>query len=282
MEVSITLDQNVFNDTNSDTVVFQGYRMIAHITVAGGQSQGELQMRIYGLSLKIMNQLSTLGKTPVYTEKNTITVFAGDDFGISEVFKGTIQQAYTDLGSAPDNVFHISAFAGLYEAMQIIPATSIAGAAAAEVILSGLAGQMGKKFENNGVHVMLDNPNYSGSAKSQMDAVINDADIRGGIFNDVLAIWPKDGNREGNTPMISPATGMIGYPFPSGQGLLGVRTLFNPDLAFGCNVEVQSDIQPACGIWTICHVDYDLEAEVPGGAWFGTLLLTPPGYLRVS
>jgi hypothetical protein len=39
----------------------------------------------------------------------------------------------------------------------------------------------------------------------------------------------------------------VAYPYPSGQGLLGVKTAFNPQINFGAQVEVKSSIKPANG-----------------------------------
>src|ERR1700694_2303725 len=105
ISVTITLASGSFvGSASSNTVTLDNYRMSASIIKAGGNSQGELQIRIYGLDLSLMNQLSLLGKTPVFIDgRNKISVSAGDsENGISVVFVGTILEAYTDLSGAPD------------------------------------------------------------------------------------------------------------------------------------------------------------------------------------
>jgi hypothetical protein len=285
ISVTITLSSGSFaSSSGNNTVTLDSYRMSASITKAGGNSQGELQIRIYGLQLQLMNQLSTLGKTPVFIDAgNKISVSAGDSqSGVSLVFAGTIMQAYTDLSGAPDAIFHITAYAGLGEAMQAIPASSHQGAADVATIMSGLATQAGLIFENNGVSVKLSNPYFPGSPRAQIQSCANSANIDWIIDNGKLAIWPKGGARGGAIPLISPDTGLIGYPFPSGQGLLGLKTVFNPQISFGAQVQVQSAITPAVGIWTVCHVEHDIECQLPGGHWETTIQGTPPGYLTVQ
>ena len=283
INVTFTLASGSFAGSTANTVTLTGYRVSAHVVKAGGASQGECQLRIYGMGLSLMNQLSTLGRTPVIVGKNTVSVSAGDDVnGVGVAFVGTISQAYTDLGGAPDAIFHVSAYAGLYQAVQAIPPTSIKGSADAAVIMSSLATQMSLDFENNGVSVMLANPYFPGSARTQAEAVARAANIEWIIDNGKLAIWPKSGSRGGVIPLISPETGLVGYPFPSGQGLLGLRTLFNPTISFGAKIQVQSSITLACGTWTVCHIDHDLESETPNGAWFTMLQGAPPGYLTVQ
>lgn len=295
LEVTFTLEaeknsqgnitsQPVFTGTTSNSVTLSGYRASAHIVKAGGTSMGECQLKIYGMSLSLMNQLSTLGRTPVIIGRNFVTVTAGDSKnGMGLVFKGTISQAYTDLGSAPDSAFMVNAFSGLVEAMMPIPPTSYQGSADAAVIMSGLATQMNLAFENNGVSVMLSNPYFPGSARSQAEACAKAAGIDWIIDLGILSIWPKGGSRGGAVPAIGPDSGMIGYPFPSGQGLLGLRCFFNSGITFGGKIAVMSSIQPATGTWTICHVEHDIDCELPNGNWMTTVAGTPPNYLiRVS
>src|SRR6185295_1510125 len=194
------ISQPTFAGGSSNSVTLSGYRVSASIVKAGGiASQGQLQLRIYGMSLDLMNQLSTLGKTPIYVagpQRNLISVSAGDDSGTGLVFQGTISQAYTDLGGAPDAMFTVDAFSLLYQAVQAIPPTSFKGATDAAIILQGLATQMGLSFENNGVSVMLQNPYFHGSALSQAQDCIRAAGIEWNQGdNGILAIWPKGGAR---------------------------------------------------------------------------------------
>ena len=285
ISATITLATGTFNGTQGEnTVTLTGYRMSANVVKAGGDSQGQLNIRIYGLGLSLMNQLSTMGRTPVFIDSgNKISVAAGDSVNrLFVVFVGTIMQAYTDLNGAPDAIFHITAFAGLGESLQTIPASSYPGAANAATIMSGLATQAGLTFENNGVSVMLNSPYFPGSARTQMAKCARQANINWIIDNGKLAIWPMNGSRTGAVPLISPQTGMIGYPFPSGQGLLGVKTIFNPQISFGAQVQVQSSITPAVGTWAICHVEHDIECQLPGGNWMTTLQGQPPGYLTTQ
>jgi hypothetical protein len=285
ISATITLANGSFSGTSEqNTVTLTDYRMSASILKAGGDSQGELNIRIYGLGLSLMNKLSTLGKTPVIIDtRNKISIAAGDSInGISVVFVGNIYQAYTDLNGAPDAIFHICAYAGLGESIQTAPPSSFSGATNVATVLSGLATQAGLLFENNGVSVILNTPYFPGSVRSQIQACCNHANINWIIDNGKLAIWPQQGSRNGSIPLISPQTGMIGYPFPSGQGLLGLKTIFNPQITFGGQIQVQSSIAPAVGKWTICHVEHDIECQFPGGNWLTTLQGTPPGYLSTQ
>ena len=47
-----------------------------------------------------------------------------------------------------------------------------------------------------------------------------------------MAIAPKSGARGSLVPVISAATGMVGYPVYSGPGTVNVKALYNPTVQF--------------------------------------------------
>jgi hypothetical protein len=136
---------------------------------------------------------------------------------------------------------------------------------------------MGLAFENSGVTGKLSNPYFPGSARSQAQACARAAGISMIIDNGKLAIWPKNGSRNGAVPLISPQTGMIGYPSYTALGIM-LKTLFNPSIGFGGKIKVQSELPAACGEWAVYSLDHDLEAMMPNGRWFSTVMAYNPKY----
>ena len=272
--------QPTFAGSNgSSEITLSGHRMLASISKAGGALMSELNLQVFGMSLSVMNDLSTLGMLPGFVSNNTITLNAGDTNATSMTFQGSIVNAWVDFDGV--NVsFRVLAQAGAYQAVQNIPASSYQGTADAADIIENLAGQMGLQFENNGVSVKLSNPYLSGSARTQFETVKYAAGINGIIDNGVLAIWPKGGSRASGNPLISPSTGLIGYPGFNQQGI-AVNTLFNPNVVFGGEIQIQSSITPACGTWRVYAIDHDLSCEMPGGPWFSRILAGPPGQTPV-
>lgn len=265
-----------------------GHRVSVNCSLKGSAGLGQATVRIFGLSLSTMNQLSTVGKLPSHFRKNTITINAGDDVnGMAQIFQGTIIAAYADMLPAPEVAFNIDAGAGLIEALLPIPPSSYPGSADVAVILTNLAGQMSLpgqppiSFENNGVSVILATPYFPGSARAQAEAVVEAARIEwNGIENGVLAIWPRGGARGGLIPLLSPETGMVGYPTYTSNGLV-VTTRFNPTVRFGAQVKVQSSLLPACGTWNVVTLVHDIEASMPNGKWFTQIQLGAPGYVAI-
>lgn len=284
MAITFTLGEGAFGESghpDDNTVTLSGQRMIAKIVKAGGNSMGTASLDIFGMTPSVMNRLSTLGMAITLVRRNTVAVLAGDDdVGLGLVFEGTITDAWVDTQSAPEVSFHVEAHTGLIEAVKPVPAVSYTGSTDVATIMSSIATQMGRTFENNGVNVKLQSPYYWGSARSQAQDVANHANIEWVLDNNKLAIWPKGGFRGGAAPLISPQTGMINSPAFTSKGI-SVATLFNPSIGFGSKIVVDSFLVPARGEWIVYSLDHDLSANAPGGPWFTRIGAARPGTVVV-
>lgn len=276
------LAQGSFDQNQNDTFEVDGLRCSASITKAGGASQSNLDLRVFGLPLSVMNKLTILGKPLVDGRSNTVSVLAGSDAsGLAAVFEGTISEAWIDANGAPQVSFQVAAFSGILPALKPIAPTSYKGSIDAALAVSALAQENGYSFENSGVKVTLRSPYYPGTMLSQLEAMAQEGDFNfviddnavtpGGVSTGkTIAIWPRDGSRNGEIPLIAPDTGLIGYPTRTENGIL-VKTLFNPNIVFGGQIQVESSLTPANGRWTVFRVEHDLEAETPGGKWFTSM-----------
>lgn len=254
-----------------------GLRVEAQIHVTGKPSFAQMEMAIYGLPLSIMNQLSTVGGQWNARYKNGIDVLAGDDDGMSLVFSGVIFNAYVDAAQMPEVCLRVLAAPYVFESVEPAESTSINGSADAAGMIQKLAGQIGVKgFENNGVSVKLASPYYYGSPWGQIRQIADDGNFDIAVDRGILVISPRGSPRSGDTPLISPQTGLVSYPMFV-QNRVVVKTLFNPAVQLLGKVNVQSSLQPACGDWQVVIIDYDLQSIVPGGNWFQTLTCVPVG-----
>jgi hypothetical protein len=257
-------------------------RMSAHIDVNGGVSSGLMDIAIYGLPLETMNQLSTVGTQTDFIDKNTISVSAGDSASsLTLVYSGLINDAYVDANNQPQVCFRIRAVpGGSYYAVQPVTPISLQGSQDVAQMLSKIAGQMELSFENNGVNVKMSNPYYSGSPWGQAVAIARHANVEMVVDRGVLAISPHGQPRTtGGIPLISAATGMIGYP-AFRQSVIMVKSLFNPATQILGQIQVQSTLTPANGTWMVFHMIHDLECAMPHGRWFSVMEAqkgSPPG-----
>jgi hypothetical protein len=241
------------------------------IAMAGGVTKGELNLRVFGMTLDMMNKLSKIGRLALSATLNGVRVDASNGLGgMTNVYQGTINEAWADFTGAPDCAFNVSAQSGWFQDIKPADPQSYQGASDVATVMADLASKMGFTFENNGVQAVLQNPYLSGTYYQQAQSVAQAADINMTIQNGVLAIWPRDGYRGDAVPLIAPETGLVGYPRFNATGITLV-TLFNPAIVHGGRVQVKSQLTAACGIWLVNMMAHNLSSQMPNGPWFTTL-----------
>lgn len=284
---------SVSGKPNSNTTTISGSRTSVRIQNSGSPAGSMAQVDVYGLTPDLMNQLSTLGMVFQLVPQTTVTIRAGDKVaGLGIVFIGNVLSAYADYNKAPDVPFHFELQANLVNAVAPVPASSYPQATDVATIMGGLAKLMNLGFQNNGVNVTLPSGYYPGSALDQVKKVASDAGIefdpaaRGAQDQTILAIWPKGGHRDmAAVPLIAPppAGSMIGYPSVS-QGFLLVKNVYNPQLAFGGQIKLQTSLKTiglggaASSIWNITRLDHALDSLVMRGLWESSMWCFNPKY----
>ena len=281
IDISITLGTGDFGSGpagSSNTVTATGLRCSAQITKAGQPSADQANIRIWGLTEEVMNKATDLGKPLSRPRNNIVTVSAGDDTsGMSQVFSGMILTAYGDFSDPPNAALTISAISNQVEAAAPVKPISFTGGADVVTVMSQIASSMGKNVQNWGVKgVQLASPYFPGTAIQQMNACARAAGINVTTSDgNPVEIWPKDGQRGQQIPLISPTSGLWSYPLYCDVGV-ALRTLYMPGLIFGGNFMLDTSITQAKGTWQIIGLQYDLESEMPDGQWFALIQGTRP------
>lgn len=276
IDLTISLGTGQFGDTGANTVTVTGLRIKAEIQQFGGDAMPQVQLLVYGLPPEMINQLTTIGPiNSAVLYHNSVLIAAGDSgTALTTIYNGTIWQAWGDYNQLPDTALNIAAVGGLAASLKPIGASSYPGSADVGTIMQTLAEMAGLNFVNNGVSVQLSNPYFPGTALSQIRECAQAANINFTVDNGALQIWPKGAARNATIPLISPDTGMVGYPTFSSNGLM-LTTTFNPAVVIGGVIQVQSSITPACGRWIATQISHSLESETPGGQWFTHILGVP-------
>lgn len=272
IDVTIALGKGNFGNSGFNRVKLTNLRVSCQIQRNGMPGMEMASVKIFGISLSLMNQLSQLGTSSINLRNNRLLIEAGDDdAGMSTAFNGVISSAQASIPNQPEASLQVEAHNGLLEALKPALPTSYQGSADAADIIANLAKRMGLGFENNGVSVMLSTPYLHGSLRQQLLTCIQAAGIYGYIddVKQVVAIWPRFGSREasGSIPLISPETGLVGYP-SFRDFYINLRTVYNPALAIAYHMQVKSSVTLANDRWLISQITHTLESQVPGGAWF--------------
>lgn len=266
----ITLGTGKFGSSDNNQITLQGFRAQCLIDHAGGQMMGQLDAKIYGVSQEDMNHITTLRYKLDDTVTNTVQVFAVDGDQQSLVFTGYIINAWGDYTNAPQVFLMIQAQQAFGDLIKPVAPRSYPDPVDVAVILGQICNDMGFTLENNSVSVILPPTYLANTNIQQIRTLAKTANIDIYFDDTILAITPRGAPRAAPVPIISPQTGLVGYPTFDGTGV-NFMTLFNPLIVFGGLVDLQTDLPQAKGKWIASNIGLNLESEKPGGAWFSTV-----------
>lgn len=285
-----------FAGTSSTQQSFSGLRARVRIGYAAGPTGSTCDAKIFGLPPTVLNQLTAVAAVQPKVSRNNVIISAGKSTtgnasaanannspvgGFPVVFGGTIAFSYGDYNQQPEVPLHIIAQAGLSAAVNRAAPASFTGTTSVAQMMRNYAQALGIGFENNGVSAQLTNPYLPGTILQQIYLAAEQSNTMALIVDGgtTLAIWPKGSYRINATsiPLISASTGMIGYPSFAQNGLMAVRMLYNPDVLYGGQIQIQSQISQANGKWVVWSIQHILDSLDPNGDWMTIALCRPVG-----
>jgi len=289
IRITLTLAKGTFGSTGKNTLTVQGLRTSASIQTALSFASAA-DVTIFGLKQTDMNALTTYGTLTTVgnvsvDDLHTVLVEVGDVSGVDVVFFGHIFNSWADYSGAPNVALRISASAGLYQ--RIAPAKPHTYDADFKIqpVLEELAKDMGYTSEMSGIeNVMLPPSYFCGTAYAQADKICHDANVNLLYDGRLMAVFPKDGQRKVEIPILTKDSGLIGYPIFDNLGL-SFQCLYTPRIIFGGAIQLEMDRiladaakankelgqdgnNKVITTWFVTQCSYFLESEVPGGQWF--------------
>lgn len=266
----VTLGTGTFGSSNNNQITLEGFRAKVSIDKAGGMQMGTFRASIYGVTQSDMNSITTLQWKPKSFIPNTVQVFAIDGSQQTLVFQGNIINAWGNYNSMPDVFLMIQAQSAYFAQITPVAPRSYDGPVSVATVMSQIADAAGMTFENNGVQINLNSPYLTDSNLNQAKALAKAAGCNLYVDGNTLAITPPNSPRGTLVPLISAETGLDGYPTFDGIGV-NFKTLFNPAVLFGGQINLVTTLQQAAGVWIVTSVAHELESENPDGAWFSTI-----------
>jgi hypothetical protein len=269
-----------------NTITLQGLRSSVYIDNAGGAMMGTLKAQIFGVTASDMNTLtSTLWDNLVVTPSgssfafNSVQVFAIDGTQETLIYNGDILNCWGVYSSMPETYLYLEAQIGYAALVQPVAPLSIAASTNVATVMKQIASQMGYQFENNGVNITIAKGSYWGNTLMEQARALMQA-YKFWMYLDstspnTLAIAPYGQARSTAAPLISPQTGMEGYPVFNSTGV-NFETLFNPAITFGGPVQMQSSIPKANGTWVVVSMSHHLSSQTLGGPWKTTVNAVSP------
>lgn len=285
LKVSLLLgskNEKGFDEKGNNTVVAEGLRVSAQITSGGGNVMPSANITIYGLSKNVMDRITKIRWNTDDAKFNFIRLEALHDKVYVNVFEGMISFAYPNFGAAPEVMLTVQAITAFQH--QIFPTTptSVKGEVSVAGLINEICQKIGMGFENNGVTAQISNPYLPETGLEQIKKICQAADIDLAIEAQKIAISPKGKGRNITIPVISPETGLIGYPVPDLSGVK-FKCLFDPMIRFHGIVEIRNSIiDIANGQWFIYGLTYYLDSEIPNGRWQCDVSATYIGEVKIA
>ena len=269
-----------------NTVILQGLRASVYIDNAGGAMMGTMRAQIFGVTASDMNTLTStlwdnlvLGSSGSSFAFNAIQVFAIDGSQETLVYNGVVLNCWGVYTSMPEVYLYIEAQIGYASLVESTNPISVAADTDVNTVMGQIAKTMGFQFKNDGVSVSVPKGTYLGNTSMEQARTLMQM-YKFWMYLDstspnTLAIAPYGTARKTAAPLISPQTGLIGYPVFNSTGV-NFETLFNPGLVFGGPIVMQSSIPKANGTWTVTSMAHQLSSQTPGGPWKTTVNAVSP------
>lgn len=269
---------SVFPGTNSNTLTLENMRINAKVqAVARLATQADI--RIFGMRAADMDALSVVWANPPVVLDNLVILEADRGNGYSQVFKGTILEAQPNYRGMPDVSFNLLAMTGYFRKIAPAEPTSYAAAVDIATVVSNLVDRMNEadptanwSFVNGGASGTLSAGSYFwGSLWDQLAQACQATNTDFYVFGDTVLITAAGQPRDDQPAVVlSPTTGLVGYPSFERSGLI-VEALYDPAFLCGTPVEIQGDIPAANGRWYPYSMLHSLDSRDPRGQWMTQL-----------
>ena len=276
----ICTSENEYNQLQST-----GLRVSCNIINGNGAVSPTANIQIYGLALDKMLKLMRIQWNTMGAVQNTILIEAGEEGSeLFKVYSGNITFAKIDMANAPNVSLNIESQSAIVDSLLPVQSKIFEANTDAAAMIEGICKDMGYRFENNGASkIIADGGTYNGTRINMIKSIADAADFDLYIEQNNIAICPKGGPRKIPVPIISPKSGLVGYPIPDVRGV-SFKAFYDPLIRFGGLVEIRDSVLGATvnRQWRIFGTTVTIEANTDGGAWFIECNASPAGENNVA
>lgn len=277
VRITIQLRKGEF-EGGGNTVIIEGLPVSVTVSKTGGDAKNKASVTVDNIKLETATQLTTLAFKRLETYNNVIQIDAGEPGAeLATIFIGEITSAVPQFDSDDKLSLKIEALAGYYPALLPTTPTSVQGDTSVEKLMQQFANEAGYSFENKGITASVANSVFVGSPIAKAKTLARQADVDLLIDDNKFTIQPFEAPKDGQIPLISRSTGLIGYPSFSNEGIT-CKCVFNEQLKVGGYFKLESILPHASGEWQITKVEHRLEAyQTNSGMWESDITGVLPG-----
>lgn len=206
------------------------------------QTPNSADIRIYNVSDKTADRIRQTLPQPEFTR---IVVQGGYDGNFGVLFDGTIVQVRRGRESSTDTYIDITAADGDSAYNYSVTAMSLAAGSTPKDAVSAILQDMARHGVSEGyIPDLPGNPSirgevFYGMSRDEMRKVARNTQTAWSIQDGKLQMVPETAYMEGEIPVITSATGMIGLPEQTQNGI-NVRVLLNPNIKIGQAIKIDN------------------------------------------
>jgi hypothetical protein len=290
LRFTFTLSNNAKFSGANNTLVITGLRAAVKMSFPPPPAFPTVAGRVYGMLQSDMNALTALTQLVLTTQRNSVVIEANSGAGWSAIFAGQLVTTLPDYSDLPNVCLRFVALTLGFDAINPATPTSYAPSADVATVIAAICQKLSPAcaLVNTGVSQTFSGSTYfPGTAKQQLAAACKKAGIA--VYTDqpgVVEITPSGSPRNRPLFVLSPQTGLVGYPSFEDINIVNAQCVFNPALVYGGQAKIQGSQQLSNnpqynvnGTWQIINIDHDLATGLPDGPWFSTMRLQPlPGF----
>lgn len=277
IRVTAQLQKGQFSGSGN-TVIIENVPITVDITKQGGEDKNKATITIENLKLETVKQLTILSFKRLETYNNVVQIEAGNkDTDLSIVFIGEVTSSMPEISDNGTLSLKMEVMAGYYPALIPSKPVSVQGVTTIDNLMSQFAKEAGYSYENKNITGSVSNCVFIGSPIAKARTLARQTNIDLLIDDNKFTIQTFNAPKDGQIPLISKNTGMIGYPSFSSDGI-DVKCEFNNNLRVGGYFKLESILPFATGEWQIVKLTHRLEAYLPNsGTWETTISGVLPG-----
>jgi len=263
------LEGDFFSGINN--LVFKDLPIEAEVTAVKLPAGISAKIKIYGVSKKNMDAITTLKWRDGFIVQKAIRLYANNGEGEFLLYEGNIMEASPDYSKAPDVCISIQSCAGAFFNLKSdIPPSSLPEGVPVPNIFQKICKDFGVGFKNNGV-----TGNSSGSIYFDQSGLFNRINAAAKAYNvypvienNLVKIYPNDGYSE--TKWNFTKNDYVGYPTLSANSYrIKLDHLYNVSLRDIFTIS-GSEVTPANATFHVIKVSYNISTKI-GGNWLMTI-----------
>ena len=229
-------------------------------------NQNTCECRIFNLTKQLRNTILTLAspliiRPPGQPQRAPVIMslkIGRQSYGTFLLFTGNVISC--DVTQPPDIGITLRALTNNFQ-MAVIQGLQMPANTLLSEIAKQIADGQGLFLDFEATDKQVNNYSYTGAANNNIQKLNEMGGIQAFVDNNTLVVLNAGAARKGDNIMINDATGMVGIPQVTEQGVL-VKVMVNPAIHLGGSVTINSVTNPAAnGTFKVIKINYEIASR---------------------